>query len=83
MRVVNESIARQANAEDDCTCRSWEGRFKSQALLDEAALATCLAHIDLNPVRAKLAETPEASNHTSIRRRIAKAQVTHCPNHPK
>ena len=52
------------------TDSSWLGRFKSQALLDEAALLACMAHIDLNLVRAKLVLTPEHSKYTSVHKRI-------------
>ena len=73
MRALNEGIARKANAEDGVTGRFWEGRFKSQALLDEQALIAALAYVDLNPVRAGMAETPEASDYTTIQKRVGRA----------
>lgn len=79
MRSLNEHIAREANKEDNCTGRFWEGRFKSQALLDEAALAASMAYVDLNPVRAQMAPTPEKSDHTSIQYRINAAKVGKTP----
>jgi len=72
MGHLNESIARRANKEDSCKGRFWESRFKLQAILDLNALLRTLCYVDLNPIRARLAKTPEASHFTSVRRRLTR-----------
>jgi hypothetical protein len=47
-----------------------KGRFKSQALLDEAAVLSCMAYVDLNPIRAGMEKDLPQSDFTSIQQRL-------------
>ncbi len=77
MRSLAEPISRLANKQDDCTGRFWEGRFKARRIVDEAGLLACAMYVDLNPVRAAMAESPEQARHTSAydRHKAAKGQT--------
>jgi len=70
MRRINEPLAKMANKEDFCKGHFFEARFNSQVLLDEAAALTCMAYVDLNPIRAGIAKSLSESEHTSIQTRL-------------
>ena len=62
MRGLSEVIARRANEEDGCKGRFWEGGASSvSAWRTRERWRRVWRYVDLNPVRADLAETPEES----------------------
>jgi REP element-mobilizing transposase RayT len=69
MKMIAEPIARRANAEDQTTGRFWQGRFKCQLLQSERSILAAMTYVDLNPIRAQIADSTATSKHTSIRQR--------------
>ena len=70
MKCLKEPLSRMVNKAEKCTGAFFEGRFKSIAILDDEALLSVSAYIDLNPVAAGIAVAPEESDHTSVKARV-------------
>ena len=70
MKCLKEPLSRMVNKSEKCTGSFFEGRFKSIAILDEEALLSVCAYVDLNPVAAGIAVVPELSEHTSVKSRV-------------
>ena len=75
MRLLCQQIATRANLEDQEIGKFFQSRYKAVRLLDEQALLACAAYVDLNPIRAELAQTLETSDYTSAQRRIQALQA--------
>jgi len=74
MQALNQPIAQAANLEDGCTGKFWEGRYKCQRLEDDSAVLSAMAYVDLNPVRANMADDLPTSDYTSAQRRIQRIE---------
>ncbi len=72
MKHLKQPIARRANEEDGCDGHFFEQRFYSGALLGEEAILAAMAYVDLNPVRAKLAQRIEECRDSSVGARLRK-----------
>ena len=70
MRCFAQHISWRANREDDVTGHFWESRFCHEVITDQASLLACMIYVDLNPIRAGMANTPEESDFTGIKQRI-------------
>lgn len=70
MKALQENIARRANAASEKSGHFFGGRFESVRLLDEEALIACAVYVDLNEVRAQVADLPEHSRFSSVWQRL-------------
>jgi hypothetical protein len=75
MRLLSQNIAQRANKEDNERGKFWQARFRAVRLLDKTAILSCAAYVDLNPIRAALAETIEDSDFTSAQKRALDLQA--------
>jgi hypothetical protein len=77
MRLLSQNIAQRANKEDQEVGKFWQARYRAVRLLDETAILACTAYVDLNPIRAAMAESIEGSDFTSAQKRCCDLQVKH------
>ena len=75
MRLLSQNIAQRANHDDQEVGKFWQARYRAVRLLDETAVLACAAYVDLNPIRAAMAETIEGSDYTSAQKRVRELQV--------
>ncbi|MFK7738056.1 MAG: transposase [Pirellulaceae bacterium] len=86
MRLLCQHVGQRANRETGETGKFWESRFRAVRLLDDSAILSAVAYVDLNPIRAGLAQTIEESDFTSAKLRLeallAKSATPTPPNSP-
>ena len=83
MRLLSQKIGRMANQEDGESGKFWQARYRAVRLLDETAILACAAYVDLNPIRAAMAQTIETSDYTSAQQRALELQQSLTVTTPK
>jgi hypothetical protein len=83
MRLLSQKIGRMANQEDGEVGKFWQARYRAVRLLDETAILACAAYVDLNPIRAAMAQTIETSDYTSAQQRALELQQSLMVTTPK
>lgn len=69
--MLSQNIAQRANREDGKLGKFFQARYRAARLLDETAILACAAYVELNPIRAVIAETIEESDFALAQKRAA------------
>lgn len=75
MRYYAQHIAVRANREDEAKGHFWEQRFMAHVLSDEESILKCMLYVDLNLVRAGIADSIEDSDYTGAKDRLDDLRV--------
>lgn len=75
MRYFSQYISVRANREDGCRGHFWAERFQSKLLLDCASVLRCMLYVDLNWVRAGMADSIQESDFTGAKDRLDDLRV--------
>ncbi|MBL8889703.1 MAG: hypothetical protein JNL67_06970 [Planctomycetaceae bacterium] len=70
MQSYSQYIAVRSNREDHQVGHFWESRFKAHVLLDADSVLRCMMYVDLNPIRAGMADSIEESDYTGAKERL-------------
>ena len=82
MQAVGRRYVRYFNSKSGRTGTLWEGRYKSTLIQAERYLLTCMAYLDLNPVRAGLVNEPAAYSWSSHAHYIGRSTDRLLTPHP-
>ena len=75
MWALSGYCAKLFNLMDGTKGHFWDNRYQVKVLLDDLSLLVNSFYIDLNPIRANAAQTPETSKYTSAHCQIESAQL--------
>jgi len=82
MQHLARGATRRWNARKQTMGSIWEARFKSRVIDEERYLLECCRYIELNPVRARLAQAACDYPWSSYRERMGLAQAQMLDLHP-
>lgn len=78
MRLLCQKVAQRANFEDGISMgHFFKGRFHSVVINDEPHLLACSVYVDLNAIKAAMAETLDGYKYTSASVRIEQIRLRH------
>ena len=82
MRSLNISYSVWHNRRYACVGHVWQDRFRSRIINDDNDFIACMSYIEMNPVRARLTDAPQAYKWSSCSERFSERSNILIDFHP-